>query len=44
MIALNNEKRLEYFKRSQDNFAFGLQRIKNEQFIRGLEDVAKVGS
>jgi hypothetical protein len=42
MLELNTQEWFDDFKNSQGNFAFGLQRIKNEQFIRGLEDLAGV--
>jgi|SRR6478609_321102 len=42
MLELNAQEWFDDFKNSQGNFAFGLQRIKNEQFIRGLEDLAGV--
>lgn len=42
MIELNAEEWFEDFKRCQGNFAFGLQRIKEERFIRGLEAVASM--
>lgn len=42
MVELNNEEWFEDFRRSQGNFSFGLQRIKQERFIRGLEMVASV--
>jgi hypothetical protein len=44
MLELNKEEWFDDFKRSQGNFAFGLQRIKDEEFIRGLEALAEVAS
>ena len=40
MIGLNHEKWFGDLKKSQGNFAFGLQRIQDERFIRGLEQLA----
>ena len=40
MIELNDEKWFGDFKKSQGNFAFGLQRIQDERFILGLEQLA----
>jgi hypothetical protein len=37
MVELNGEEWFQDFKKSQGNFAFGLQRIKEERFVRGLE-------
>jgi hypothetical protein len=41
MIELNNEGWFEDFKESQGNFAFGLQRIKDQRFIEGLKSLAQ---
>jgi hypothetical protein len=40
MIELNHEHWFDALKKSQGNFAFGLQRIQNERFIGGLEKLA----
>ncbi len=40
MIELNNEEWFDEFKKSQGNFAFGLQRVKDQRFVHGLEGVA----
>lgn len=42
MIELNAEEWFEGLKRSQGNFAFGLQRIKEERFILGLKNLVDV--
>jgi hypothetical protein len=42
MLELNREEWFDDFKSSQGNFAFGLQRIKNDKYIYGLEDIAKL--
>ena len=41
MINLNDEAWFESFKRKQGRFAFGLQRITVQPFIRGLEEVVR---
>ena len=41
MVELNREEWFKDFKRSQGNFSLGLQRIKDERFIRGLESLAE---
>jgi hypothetical protein len=40
MIELNGEEWFRDFKKRLGNFAWGLQRIKDVRFIRGLEVVA----
>ena len=40
MIELNNEQWFRDLKKSQGNFAFGLQRIQEERFILGLEQLS----
>ena len=42
MIELNDQDWFEEFKKSQGNFAFGLQRISDERFIRGLEELSEI--
>jgi len=44
MIRIDEEQWFRDFLRSQGNFAFGLQRITDEQFIGGLEEVASHGT
>jgi hypothetical protein len=39
---LNSLEWFDDFKRSQGNFAFGLQPIKDERFVRGLQAVASL--
>lgn len=43
MIELNSEDWFNDFKKSQGNFAFGLQRIKDQRFVHGLESLAGLG-
>lgn len=40
MIELNNEQWFRDLKKSQGNFAFGLQRIQEKRFVLGLEQLA----
>lgn len=40
MVEMNQEGWFDDFKKSQGNFAFGLQRIKEDRFVRGLEGLA----
>ena len=44
MIRIDEEEWFRDFLRSQGNFAFGLQRISDDRFIRGLEEVAGHGT
>jgi hypothetical protein len=41
MVELNSRDWFPDFKRSQGNFAFGLQRITNKRFVEGLEAAAR---
>ena len=40
MLELNHEEWFDALKRNQRNFASGLQSIKDERFVRGLEELA----
>ena len=44
MIRIDEEEWFRDFLRSQGNFSFGLQRISDDRFITGLEEVASHGT
>jgi hypothetical protein len=41
MIRIDEEEWFRDFQRSQANFSLGLQRVTDDRFIRGLDDVVK---
>jgi hypothetical protein len=43
MIRIDEEEWFRDFQRSQGNFSFGLQRVNDDRFIKGLEEVASRG-
>ena len=44
MLPLDDEPWFADFKRSVANFSLGLQRVSDERFIKGLEEVASRGT